>query len=1059
MSYNSFLKLEQLSNFTVYKSSAGSGKTFTLVKSYLRIALADETVPPVKYKSILAITFTNKAAGEMKDRIVSTLRSISGQGIEDPMGEVLCKELKLSSEKIKMRAGNLLSEILHNYGEFSVSTIDRFVHRVIRTFALDLRLPLNFSIETNTELILSRCVDDLMRKVGEDKMLTDILFQFSRSRAEEDKSWRVEHELLKFAKQLIKDDTADILSGLKQNDAKVLIRVKDDLWKSTITFENKLKQFGISTMEWIHSNGLSIDDFFQKGKGIYNYFNRIGKGECAGDLCNSYVKATIEQGKWKSSKSNLREDQSTYLKERFHEIEKYRKDGLEHYQVSKAILGNIYSLMVIHELQSLLNKLKQDESFVFISEFNALISEIIKTEPVPFIYERIGDKYSHYLLDEFQDTSVLQWNNLLPLVDNSLASKNYNLVVGDGKQSIYRWRGGDVNQFADLPLVQGVKNRIMQEREDSLIRNYHEEVLKVNYRSREEIIHFNNALFEWLRDTKLSPNYKKVYKDCLQQTQKDKTGGFISFDIIHDPEHKDLYEQKVCEKTEEYIRLNREQLGFQFSDITILVRTKYSGKIIADFLLSRNIPIVSSETLLLGSNQSVSFVVALLDLLQVERNQVEEAKVLHYISDHLLKDGTTYDLLWSEFSVFNGSLWEFLNQKKVLSNTREYYASLPLFELCCTLIRHLNPLKSDDLFLQFFLDEVLKYSTNNTDNLNSFLYWWKEQGVAVSAILPFGSDAVNIMTFHASKGLQFPVVIVPFADWEICKTEALWVEIEEPQIPEIKLALVNSPSQLKETKYEQISGEEKEKQILDNVNLMYVAFTRPEDHLHLISRNRNNGNYADAWLREFFTTNGQWLEKELCYKIGKLGKKSRAGKQMHELMSYQLNITDRLDRLQLKTSSDFKPEEGEVAAKTTYGILFHKAMSQIFQKEDALKVSSGLVSQGLCSVELAEEIQQKVLKLMSNPLVSSFFPECTKSMNEPELITNEGNYRPDRLVFLQNEVYVVEYKTGDKKNQHLDQLLNYSRQISQLFSLKVRNFIVYTADETVEEIESVQLSA
>ncbi|MFN6037256.1 MAG: UvrD-helicase domain-containing protein, partial [Bacteroidota bacterium] len=732
-----------MSQFNVYKSSAGSGKTFTLVKSYLSIALKDTTVPPVAYKSILAITFTNKAAGEMKERVVSTLRSISESGIQDNMGELLCLELKITSDEIKLRAANLLNAILHNYSDFSIGTIDRFVHRVIRTFALDLKLPMNFSIETNTELVLARCVDELIGKVGNDPVLTDVLLNFSRSKAEDQKNWRVETELLLFIKKFIAEETDEIFHGIKNHDIPSLMEAAKYMRAYMRDFLEELKQKAAVNDLWIKNQGLESTDFTQGGRGVYSYFTKIADGEYLNNVYGAYVKAAVEEDKWKSGKSNLSDDQISYLKSKILELEEFRKQGLEKHKIYSAILKNIYSLMVIHELQTIFLKIKQEENFVFISEFNSLISEIINTQPVPFVYERIGEKYKHYLLDEFQDTSVIQWNNLLPLVDNSLASGNFNMVVGDGKQSIYRWRGGDVDQFADLPKIQGKKNKVTQEREDSLIRNYREDILKTNFRSKEEIVDFNNQFFDHAREKIIPEKYQKVYKDSKQEPKTNSKGGFVSFDLIDPSENSEISKLEVCALVENYINKNCKEFGYNYSDITILVRTKRNGKLIADFLLSKNIPIVSSETLLLSSNPGVCMLLGLMNLLQTERDQIDEAKIIRYFSGRAEMNYQSFDLLWKEFNRSTGSVWTFMKQKKFIQHNREYFSGLPLYELCCALIREFRPDAADNIFIQFFLDEIIKYSKNNPENLSSFIEWWQQNGKNCSAILPSGANAVN----------------------------------------------------------------------------------------------------------------------------------------------------------------------------------------------------------------------------------------------------------------------------------------------------------------------------
>jgi ATP-dependent exoDNAse (exonuclease V) beta subunit len=1039
-----------MSNFRVYKSSAGSGKTFTLVKSYLLIALADEVNPPTKYQSILAITFTNKAAGEMKERILSTLRSISNIGINDRMGEQLCQELQLTSDKIKIRSVNLLNAILHNYSEFSVGTIDRFVHRVIRTFSLDLRLPMNFSIETNTDEILLKCVDALLAKVGDDQVITNILLQFTKSRVDEDKNWRVEKELLSFAGKLIKIENAELRAKLEQVDVESLLEARDQMKIFIKKYEIEIKKMASDTSLWMIQQGLDPSDFYQGARGIAVYFKKIESGNVTENLYKSFVKESVDEGRWRSNskKCKLTDEHIVYLTSRFQEIEDYKNKNLEKYLVFNALLGNIYALMVLKELQAILAKIKQDQNLIFISEFNALISEIIRTEPVPFIYERIGERYKHYLLDEFQDTSVLQWRNLLPLIDNSLASGNYNLIVGDGKQSIYRWRGGDVDQFADLPKINGKKNKIVQEREDSLVRNYHEEILNINYRSKEEIVTFNNSFYSYLSNEIIPQAYKKVYKDCIQETRKDSKGGYISFDIIENSE-EDNQVELVCKATADYVRLNHDVYGYSYSDITVLVRKKRHGKLIADYLLKEKIPIVSSETLLLSANAGVNFLIALMNLVQDERNQLEEARVIRYLSENNPKLNAPFEKIWSEFTASKVDIWEFLKSRGLSGQDREFYAAMPLYELCCSLVRDFKPIKNDHLFVQFFLDEIIKYSRNNPENLSCFIDWWNSNSAKCSAILPSGADAVNIMTIHTSKGLQFPVVIIPFSDWENFQTDSVWIEVDEPDMPQIPVSMINSPSKLKETKYANAHTDEKEKQILDNVNLLYVATTRAENHLHIVSINKNRSNYVDKWLRDFFNSNESYEKNENTFQIGVMEEKTGNNEFPAGMFSYNFRISDNIELLELKTSIDQDEDGNQKISGKEYGILFHKSMNRIYCKADANGIKEWLISQSLCDSVLANQIQSKIISLMNRDDFACFFPDGNRSKNEPEMRVDAEEYRPDRLIFMDNSINLLEYKTGEKNEKHKDQIGKYASGVAKLFGCPVNCYLVYVEDEII----------
>ncbi len=985
----------------------------------------------------------------MKERVLTTLQSLTNSSTEEAMMDLLCEELQTDRKKLAGRSAALLNAILHNYGEFSIGTIDSFVHRIVRTFAIDLRLPINFNIETNRDRVLAACVDELARKVGEDETITKVLVEFSRTRMEEDRNWRVDEEIFSFARKLLDEEGMMRLEKIRKVDISSLLNARDVMNDYVKRFSSTLKQLATEAIDYFSKEGLSAEDFYQGVKGIWNYYKKVQEGVFDDEnLLKSYVLKTIDESKWKSGKSRLSESQIQSAENFFHSIEKERNQGKEKYFTYKALLGNIYSLMVISEIEKILSAIKEQENIIFISEFNRMIADVIREEPVPFIYERIGEKYKHFLLDEFQDTSRVQWYNLLPLLDNSLASGNFNLVVGDGKQSIYRWRGGDVEQFAGLPDVQGSDDAVVFERQQSLERNYTEKILAKNFRSTETIIDFNNRFYAFLQKNILPAQFSKVYENSEQSGRDDKKVGYVSFDFVS-AESGDATDLLVCNETEKYILQNVNEHGYSYSDITVLVRNKNNGKKVADYLVAKGIPIVSSESLLLNASETVGALLSVLHLLPEERSHIHEAKVLLYLHNKKMFPGKSYADIWKEFSDAGVPIGDWLNKKQLADLRRNKLILLPLFEVCAAIICELSLEKDDPLFIQYFLDKVLEYSGKNRENLNAFLDWWGQHADSCSAVLPKGANAVNIMTIHASKGLQFPVVIIPFADWECYKADYLWVDLKDENIPQLETTMVTSPSQLNNTPYASLAEDEKSKQLLDNVNLLYVATTRAEAHMHIISRNRNRVGYVDKWLFSFFSGDGNASDGHFSF--GNMDAK-KDGKQKHSLLlKYGFPLHDWNELLTLKLSGADYPEISQRQEKRADGVLFHKAMSRIFVKSDLGSLSAWLVAKNLCSAEKAQLIFEKVNALFKNSSFAVLFPEKVHSLNEPEILNPGKNFRPDRVVFLNDETWVIDYKTGGEKAEYIQQINDYGDALTEMNYPNIRKFIVYVEDERVEE--------
>ena len=488
-----------IENFVVYKSSAGSGKTFTLVKEYLRLALADPKKLNTNYKRILAVTFTNKAAAEMKQRILDALNQIANKNELPFVGELLCKELNIKTGELKQRANTVLSQILHHYSDFSIGTIDSFTHKIVKTFAHDLKLPVNFNLEMDVEGFYDKVISTLFNQIGEDEYVSKLLKEFVLTKAEENASWDPERAIKEFARLLQKENSDNYLQQLKNFTTQELEEVRKELFAYISYYNAHLKSEGQKAIDLILKNGLTDNDFNYKSSGPQNFFKKCADQSVElEDTIKARLTEAIEKNKWASKDGNKSkvEEISIQLTNKANNLIDFIKENHEYYSLCKLLSSQIYPLLLLKKIEEISNDKKQEERLVFISEFNKNIFDLINNEPTPFIYERLGEKYQHYLLDEFQDTSTLQWHNILPLIDNSLSSGWFNLIVGDGKQSIYRWRNANVKQFVDLPEIENTTNNfLIDERSDNLKRNFKENLLNTNFRSLKTVIDFNNDLF------------------------------------------------------------------------------------------------------------------------------------------------------------------------------------------------------------------------------------------------------------------------------------------------------------------------------------------------------------------------------------------------------------------------------------------------------------------------------------------------------------------------------------------------------------------------------------
>ena len=777
---------DQSGKFVVYKSSAGSGKTFTLVREYLKIVLQN----PEQYRQVLAITFTNKAANEMKDRVVRNLILLADPGInrqEDAIKYLLPQlvdQLKLSEAQIASRAAIVLRLIIHNYSEFAISTIDSFTHRVIRTFAHDLKIPMNFEVELDAETMLSQSVDLLISEVGSNEQLTRVMVDFVEKKAGDEQNWQIERDLNDFAAALLSESSIDAISEIRKYDLETFMKVRNNLvqWKST--WENTIKKLASEAVELINREHLTVDSFIQKKNSILAYLRNLAQGNFDKIKPNSYAQKSLETGEWISPKAPPGDraafdritDRVMPMGSRLLEIT--GKD-LPRYFLCKLLLNQLFSTALLSEIEKTLNALCLDNNKLLISEFNRRIAEVVKEQPAPFIYERLGEKYHHYLIDEFQDTSILQWHNLLPLIENSLASSRINLVVGDAKQAIYRWRSGDAEQFELLPkLLKDKPDPLLDSRERALINNYRNEKLDSNHRSSPVIVDFNNRLFSFIAPF-LPEKYGAVFSQAIQEAARQDKPGMVTIRKVVKPEDDDRnYEEIIHDKILGIIG-ELQNDNFSFKDIAIFCRENKKASKIAAFLIRSGIPVISSESLLLTQSDQVNFLVAWMKHLVDRTDVIPMAHILNYLIIKGLVTGVALEVIFSKDQEQPGAGFAAILKEHLPFIDINHLRGLEIFGLTQYLILHFQLNSLEDSYVRFFQDIVLEFVKDHKGGIPEFLEWWEDKKLKASVVIPEGIDAVRIMTIHKAKGLQFPAVIYPFADDKVRPTRKnLWVTVD-----------------------------------------------------------------------------------------------------------------------------------------------------------------------------------------------------------------------------------------------------------------------------------------
>ena len=1052
--------------FKVYRSSAGSGKTFTLVKEYLRLALATNKLDA--YRGILAVTFTNKAAEEMKSRVLEALKALSNSDLEgNSMAQALISELGITESEIALRAGKVLKHMLHHYSDVSISTIDKFSHKLIRTFSQDLGLSVNFEVELDKFVLEQGVLDELMNQVGSDPILTNALIDLVESTAEDEKGWNIDKRIKDFISVLFTEESRFHLDHLSKIELREFGALRTKLNVQIRESKKELNGIGKTAIDSVSNSGLTAQSLAGGSNGIHGYFSRLAKGDFKPP--SKSILDRIENGKWYGGKATPDE------KSTIDALISTLAAGFERAQVlastvnyHQVVFNHIYGVALLDEMHRVLKQIQSEDEVLHIGEFNQLISDVVMTETAPFIYERIGARYHHFLVDEFQDTSILQWCNLLPLIDESLAHDNLCLVVGDAKQSIYRWRGGDVQQFIELPSIHKpphVEERLnqtphlkslFQTREQALKASAQVESLPNNFRSKSTVVEFNNKLFESLQP-QMPSAFGKMYDGSTQQIKKAEDGLVTVQMLRQDSTGKSWpeYDGYVQEQLLEWIKECLDD-DYKRGDIALIFRTNKDAVKTALFLIKSGHNVVSNESLLINSSVKVRLLVNLAVFLADPNNATNISELLENfveftdkkdsLSEHLMlsKGGKDIkyvrNLLSSNFSEID---WKSLTQETPYS-------------LFSVLIHGLFP-NSEEPHLSFFLNEVLSFTQSKRKSLGDFIEHWIEKRDKLSIALEKNENAISILTIHKSKGLEFPVVIHPYADYPTRGGKNfIWTYIEDNELEPLDRIRIASTKALEQTPFSKDYELESSLESMDMFNELYVAVTRAKDRLYLSGKLPKNvakdqePTSAIQYVRKHMTAEYGLADDHLYHTIGS---RVKVKPEPTEAVNLNLHRTgnpywkDRVSIAQPSVAYTDKSEEGNARLR---GIAIHDALANIKTADDINKAVQTLLEEGRISKKDTEGLISHVENLLSRPELKDLFSDGMKIRNEADIQLANGKWlRPDRVVSKENSVWVIDYKTGEERKEHKRQIEEYKNAMLQLGFKEVEGLLVYLDTENV----------
>jgi len=1058
---------------TIYSASAGSGKTYTLTEIYLSSLFQSR----FNYRKILAVTFTNKATAEMKSRILESLYKLASGQKSDYL-VTLSERTGRSEEWIRKEAGEILFTVLHDYSRFSISTIDSFFQKILRAFVRDAGLQAGFNIEIDHSAVLSSAVDEMLESAGEGTLLNKWLTGYVRSNIDEERGWNLRSNIMSLAEELFKERFR-ILSRESQSrleDKEFLLTYIGKLRHIASSFEKELQDSANKALGLFSTYSLSDDMFYMKGRGIPGYVRALAAGEIkipSQTVCE--ILNTPPRWSTAAPSPGLQAGLAGGLEEVVTGLVLFTQQNIKDYKSSKAILSNIYSLGILSDILGKIRTITQDENSFILSEAGDVLSQITGEDQSPFIYEKVGNRFENFMVDEFQDTSYLQWKNLQPLISNSMAEGFDNLVVGDVKQSIYRWRNGDW-KILGVDLDSKVDG-------DRFIRK----PLTSNWRSLSNIIRFNNSLFTVIPsilDTEFegdnySVSFSKMYAGAVQDEPVERPGGYVRVEFVDD-EAELRSADKILKKLPEVVE-SLESSGYEASDIGILVRDNREGaSVLRTFIdYSNNCPpekhtkfnynIVSGDSLLLSNSHVINFIISVLRSINNPEDKISRALMLRYylltmdkaeadsvslISDRLEETSAEY---------FPEGFRSFLEQAR----------HLPLFEATENIIGFfgLGKTTSDIAYLSTFQDYVLNFSGSRSSDLQSFLDWFDETGSGKSVVLPGNQNAIRILTIHKSKGLEFKAVIIPFMTWNLdhinSRQPYLWIKPEAEPFNEIGLVPVKYSSELAETWFASSYTEEKHSIYVDNINLLYVALTRAREVLYGFSSARPQKSSIGSLLKNAFTSGIQpqkagcfdldpfFNDSDNVFEFGKLpsGKAGADDGSNLKLAEYVVGKTTASLKLKLQGENYFSKQGTESRERLNYGRIMHTVFENIKSCSDVQSAVGAAVNEGLLTEAESEELETRIRQLISKPEVADWFSPDNKVSTETGIVIPAGSTRrPDRIVFTEQATIVIDFKFGEESLSHARQVNSYKRLLSEMGYRGIEGFLWYVDKDQIIKV-------
>ena len=1038
--------VNNLNSFLILNASAGSGKTFSIVQNYLVHLFKDKSEEA--FNKMLGITFTNAAVLEMKSRILEQLYKFSNSKF-DNMAENIIREVDFDKDELAKKSEIILNKILNNYGTFDIITIDSLFHRIIRGFAKELELSYSFDVEIESEIVLNESAEYFIKKVGEDKQISNLLERFTYQKINnEENDWRLKEDLMDVGRIILNDNDQLYADQLRKINLKKRDSHEKYLKHELNLLKNKNNEISTKLLEKLRLEGLNSDLFSYK----YVYKELNGLLNENKDILENFLKLN---DKLNEKKPLLKASVTQDLVSKFNQIIPYLKSDLTKITnnlISIDIIENILRdwvpLTLLSNVSSVIDKIQSEKNKILISTFSNRILKQLSINPYHnIIFEKLGNKYHNFFIDEFQDTSESQWAILKSLIQDCMQNvgenKNYGTLtlVGDSKQSIYRWRGAKPEQFVEI-----------QKSKDLLFLKPKIEDLKTNYRSQKEIIEFNNFFYLKLIDQLEHEQTKKVYNKSLIQNAKNKQGGYVQIDFLNNDEDiNSIYLNKIIEK----IKISLKS-GFDYKDIAILVRYNREAREISIKFQEESIPHFVSDALLFSDSNQVQFLINLIELFlnpDVLSLKVQHLKLLyHYFN----KDEEFHYFLSKNL---NKSFNQIFKENNLNFNFDDFnkYSLFYCIEKACFDFPWID-LKNT--FVNSFLDKILHLE--NSEQISSprdFLKIWQANISKWTIALNDEVNGVKISTVHKAKGLEFPVVIVPFSDKQIYNKQAkkVWFNSSKFLGTDVGYARIKLTKKISQfgNYWKRIHEKIKADEETDAWNFFYVATTRAVNQLFIISSNKNQNSYSFSRVLKNILQSKKSSEEGI-FEWGKIKNKKSLKRSKTKIVTEELTYDVEKSNFEEKLFYPNNSNKNTKKESRKKGDLIHELLSHIYYLDDIQIVLDNYYLKGKIDKVEKEYFIKIFKKIHLHPMIKKYFSKNYLSMNEKSILLPDKNIlRPDRISYNDKTCVVIDYKTGKKKEKDNLQVIEYMKHMKEILNKETLGFIVYIEENklSVKQID------